>query len=246
MIYSNSFRRSLLEKNVSYEMGSANPMLPVITAIFLFVVFVLASLWLTLRLKAPLAAPQSSVVGGFPATPTVPSNSSQLNPKGNSVAGFPSAGSTQSPVVPNSPFTSASSAPNLTVLDAAKARQLVESWLAYKKTIFSSPFDISALQSYIVNPGPLYSDITKPGGSIEWLRSNNYSYYYKELLILGSSEFRQFPDRAHITVQIIEDLELRTPNGIDSSKSGRKTQSWVYELKLNQGKWLVYDYRKDI
>jgi ARC6-like, IMS domain len=246
MIYNNSFRRPLLKSNVSYDMGSANPMLPVITAIFLFVVFVLASLWLTLRLKAPLASPQSSVIGGFPTAPALPPNSSQLNPNGNSVAGFPSASSTKSPVVSNSPFPSASSAPNSTVLDAAKARQLVESWLTYKKTIFSSPFDISALQSYIVNPGPLYSDITKPGGSIEWLRTNNYSYYYKELLILGSSEFRQFPDRAHITVQIMEDLELRTPYGIDSSKSGRKTQSWVYELKLNQGKWLVYDSRKDI
>ena len=46
--------------------------------------------------------------------------------------------------------------------------------------------------------------------------------------------------------RIVEDLELRTPRGIDPSKSGRKTQSWVYELKLNQYKWLVYDYRKDI
>ena len=246
MIYSNSSRRSFLEKNINCEMGSANPMLPVVTLIFIFVVFVLASLWLTLRLKSPLSVPKPLVGGGFPTAPAPPTNSSQLNPNGKFLAGFPSAGSTQSPVVPNSPFPSASSAPNLTVLDESTARQLVESWLAYKKTIFSSPFDISALQSYIVNPGPLYSDITKPRGSIEWLRSNNYSYYYKELLILGSSEFRQFPDRAHITVQIIEDLELRTPNGIDSSKSGRNTQSWVYELKLNQGKWLIYDSRKDV
>lgn len=246
MIYSISIRRSLPKKIRGFELGSINPLLPVITAIFFFIVFVVSSLLLTLRLKAPVFAPQTSGAGGFPTAPALPFNSSQSNPNGNSVAGFPSTSSTQSPITSNSPFSSSSSAPNLTVLDASKARQLVESWLTYKKTIFSPPFDISALQSYVVNPGPLYSDITKPGGSIEWLRSNNYSYYYKELLILDSSEFRQFPDRAHITVQIIEDLELRTTHGIDSSKSGRKTQSWVYELKLNQGKWLVYDYRKDI
>ncbi|MCF8140611.1 MAG: IMS domain-containing protein [Cyanobium usitatum Tobar12.5m-G36] len=126
------------------------------------------------------------------------------------------------------------------------ARQLVESWLVYKKTIFSTPYDISAIENFVVNPGPLYSDITRPGGSVDWLRSNNSSYYYRELKVLDVSDFRQFPDRAHLTVRIVEDLELRTPRGIDRSKSGRKTQSWVYELKLNQYKWLVYDYRKDI
>jgi hypothetical protein len=97
-----------------------------------------------------------------------------------------------------------------------------------------------------VNPGPLYSDIAKVGGSVDWLRSNKSSYIYNDLKILDVSDFRQFPDRAHLTVRVLEDLELRTPRGVDRSKSGRKTQSWVYELKLHNGRWLVYDYRKDV
>jgi hypothetical protein len=146
----------------------------------------------------------------------------------------------------SSPFSASQSSGQAGNLDASDARRLVEAWLAYKKTIFSSPYDVSSIENYIVNPGPLYSDITRSGGSVDWLRSNNSSYKYNELSIVNVSDFRQFPDRAHLTVRIFEDLELLTPTGIDRSKSGRKTQSWVYELKYNRGKWLVYDYRKDV
>ena len=230
--------------------GSSNPLLPVIAAFVFFIAFVGVSLWFTLRTRGPQVISQGSSVGGFPTAPALPSNPSAANPNGNSAPGFPAGPSAQSsapaPASPRSPFSSSSPAPQSANLDATSARQLVESWLAYKKTIFSSPYDISAIENYVVNPGPLYSDITRPGGSVDWLRSNNSSYYYKELKVLDVADFRQFPDRAHLTVRIVEDLELRTPRGVDRSKSGRKTQSWVYELKFNQGKWLVYDYRKDI
>lgn len=229
--------------------GSSTPLLPVLAAFVFFVVLAAVSLWLTMRSRGPQVVSQASSLGGFPTAPALPTNPSSANTNVNSGPGFPTGPSVQTPgpshAAPGSPFSS-SPAPPSSNLDATSARQLVESWLAYKKTIFSSPYDIKDIENHVVNPGPLYSDITRPTGSVDWLRSNNSSYYYKELKILDVADFRQFPDRAHLTVRIIEDLELRTPRGVDRAKSGRKTQSWVYELKYNQGKWLVYDYRKDI
>jgi len=226
--------------------GSSNALLPVIAAFVFFIAFVAFSLWFSLRGRGPQVLSQRSSIGGFPTAPAHSSNPSPSSPNGNSAPGFPVGPSAQSSASSHSPFSSPSPAPQSANLDSTTARHLVESWLAYKKTIFSSPYDISDIENYVVNPGPLYSDITGPGGSVDWLRSNNFSYYFNELKILEVSDFRQFPDRAHLSVRIVEDLELRTPLGIDRSKSGRKTQSWVYELKFNQGKWLVYDYRKDI
>lgn len=240
-------RRSRLATK-SAQLGSANPIVPVLAAFIFFLLFVAGSLWFIARSRMPATAPTVASNGTFPTAPG--SNRPPGAPLPNSPLppGFPSQAPSNSGGSTNpSPFVSSSPAPTQTAqLDATSARQLVEAWLSYKKTIFSSPYDLSRLSQFVVDPGPLYSDITRPGGSVDWLRSNKASYIYKELSILSVSDFRQFPDRAHLTVKVLEDLELRTPQGIDKSKSGRKSQSWIYELKLHNGKWLVYDYRKDI
>jgi hypothetical protein len=232
----------------SANLGSANPIIPVLAAFIFFLLFVAGSLWLISRSRAPASAPTVTSNGSFPTAPGSNGPQGAQLPNSPLAPGFPSQGpSKASSSATQSPFGSPSPPPTPTVqLDATSARQLVEAWLSYKKTIFSSPYDLSRLGQFIVDPGPLYSDITRPGGSVDWLRSNNASYIYKDLSILNVSDFRQFPDRAHLTLKILEDLELRTPQGIDKSKSGRKTQSWIYELKLHNGQWLVYDYRKDI
>lgn len=237
----------LLRKPGIDSTGSSNPLLPVLAAFVFFLLFVGVSLWFIARSRIAATSQQNGISSGFPTAPPIsggfnsPPSTAALSP------GFPSPAGGTPPASSSStsPFSPPSSFGSPTQLDAASARQLVESWLQYKKTIFSSPYDISRLDQYVVNPGPLHSDITKPRGSVDWLRSSNSSYFYRDLNILDVSDFRQFPDRAHLTVKILEDLELRTPAGVDRSKSGRKTQSWVYELKLHNGKWLVYDYRKD-
>jgi len=246
MLKGKVFLRKASSRSHESVRGSSNPLLPVIAAFVFFIALVGVSILLTLRARVPQVVSRGSSISGFPTAPALPSNHSAATPNVNSASGFPVVPSAPSPASPRSPFSSSSPVPQSATLDASTARQLVESWLAYKKTIFSSPYDLSAIENHVVNPGPLYSDITRPSGSVDWLRSNNSSYFYKELKILDVTDFRQFPDRAHLTVRIFEDLELRTPRGTDFSKSGQKTQSWVYELKFNKGKWLVYDYRKDI
>ncbi len=239
--------RPLLSSKV-HNQGAASPIVPILAAFVFFLLFVTGSLWFIARSRSPVAAPQGTSPGNFPSAPTTNGPSGTQIANGGFAPGFPIQDPTQSVGSSSlSPFGSPSPRPGHTVnLDAASARQLVESWLSHKKTIFSSPYDLSRLNQFIVDPGPLYSDITRSGGSVDWLKTNKASYFYKELNILNVSDFRQFPDRAHLTVKVLEDLELRTPQGTDKSKSGRKSQSWIYELKLHNGKWLVYDYRKDV
>jgi len=238
-----------LVKPVSQSAGFSNPLVPVLASFVFFLLFVGISLWFVARSRFSGPNQQVAISSGFPTAPPLVGSASF--PPGNLPLkpGFHTSVGPGSPHLSTnpSPFSSpSSSGGSSSQLDAVSARQLVESWLQYKKTLFSSPYDTSRLDQYVVNPGPLHSDITRPRGSVEWLRSNKASYFYNDLSILDVSEFRQFPDRVHLTVKILEDLELRTPSGVDRGKSGRKTQSWVYELKLHNGKWLVYDYRKDI
>lgn len=228
----------------SSVLGSTNPVIPIVIAFLAFGAFAGISLIVLLRSRtASLPPPPASA--GFPTVPTSPPPVQAPASVGTLQPGFPSSPSTPNQPPAASPFPQQSSIPASSSLDAAGARRLVESWLAYKKQIFSAPYDTSRIEEYVVNPGPLYSDITRDGGSVDWLRNNKASYLYNELSILSVSDFRQFPDRAHLTVRVFEDLELRTPTGIDRSKSGKKTQSWVYELKRDNGRWLIYDYRKD-
>jgi hypothetical protein len=231
--YKHSISSALRTTIKSEHLGSANQILPIIAAFIFFILFIAGSLWFVARSRIPATSQQVTSPGSFPNVPGGKNPSWAQHATGALTPGFPSP-------------ASKSSTPASLQLDGASARQLVEAWHSYKKTIFSSPYDLSNLNDYIVNPGPLHSEITRVGGSVDWLRSNNASYIYKQLDILSDSDFRQFPDRAHLTVKVIEDLELRTPQGIDKSKSGSKTQSWIYELKLHNGKWLIYDYRKDI
>ena len=96
-----------------------------------------------------------------------------------------------------------------------------------------------------MKPGKLYEDITKPGGSIDWLKQKDFFYKYNEIEIKKVIDFKLYQDNAHLTVEVFEDLELFTPSGVDPTQSGQKTQIWVYDLKKNQsGEWRIYDYKK--
>ena len=62
-------------------------------------------------------------------------------------------------------------------LTQSEATELVQNWLNSKSQVFAPPWNRSLVQKYTT--GSLYQDITKPGGSIDWL-SNNSSYYQFE------------------------------------------------------------------
>ena len=129
-------------------------------------------------------------------------------------------------------------------LSQNQAVRLVNNWLSSKSRIFAHPFDTTPVRQYVYTSGPLYTDITKPGGSIDWLRGNNSYYKYKESRITSIISFSVSGAQPELTVSVYEDKRLYGPNGIDYSQSGSSTRSHSYSLIQENGNWKIFDYRR--
>ena len=147
--------------------------------------------------------------------------------------------------VPSSPGSSPTSPPGTSGdFDQSKAEQLVKSWLDAKSKIFSPPFDRNLVKT--LTTGPLYSDITKSNGSIDWLQNNNSYYSYSKLSIDKVWLFSSNGSRPSIKVTISEDRILYGKDGKpDATESGSSTANWVYFFIQENGIWKINDYKKD-
>lgn len=161
-----------------------------------------------------------------------------------------SLGTVQAPpnLVSPSPQTTSSTPANLppsntssSGLTQEQATQLISNWLNSKSRIFSPPFDRQLVANYTT--GPLYADITKPGGSIDWLNNNNSRYDYRNSRISQVLSFDNSGSQPAIKVQIYEERTLYGPKGIDSKQSGSSTKDYIYFFSLENSSWKIYDYR---
>jgi hypothetical protein len=125
-------------------------------------------------------------------------------------------------------------------LTELQARSIVEKWLTVKSQIFAPPFNVD-LANEVVAGGPLWTDLTKDDGSIKWLQNNNSYYTYSSIRINRVNGFTPSPSMPSIIVSITEDPTLHSPRGSSPSSS---TRDWVYILKEEQGRWKIWDYRK--
>ena len=226
--------------------GEINQILPLILAFGFFALLLLGSLiFLATRSKnqnsqVPSAVPNntpfqqnqtSSPFSQLPANPTLP-NAPNLPP------------SQPSPFA-NSPQPSPTNPPPNAVLTEEQAKSTINAWLQHKQKVFAKPYDVSQLDRYLCKPGKLYLDITRSGGSIDWLRKNDYQYKYNSVQINSVDRFDLLSaTESVVEVAIFEDLELITPKGVDRSKSSRKTQRYEYDLKNISGGWKVCNHRK--
>lgn len=162
------------------------------------------------------------------ATPPVQASSSVL----------PGETTTRSAASP-SPTVSAPSA--VRPLTQAQATELISQWLASKQRLFSPPYDRTTADALTTDP--LLTDITKPGGSIDWLQQNNARYEFRTSQIASVSNFQVANDRAVIDVTVIEDRTLYINNRIDVSKTGSGTSVIRYQLRAVDGQWKIADYQ---
>jgi hypothetical protein len=125
-------------------------------------------------------------------------------------------------------------------LNELQARKVVEEWLSVKHQIFASPFN-TQLADQVVAEGPLWTDLTKADGSIDWLKKNNSYYSYDSILINGVSRFVPSPSMPSIVVSITENSTLHSPG---DNKDSSTTDNWIYTLKNEGGRWKIWDYRK--
>ena len=123
-----------------------------------------------------------------------------------------------------------------------KAVQLIVSWLKAKSKIFADPFDRGLVGK--LTTGILYEDITKPGGSIDWLQNNSSYYVYHETSIKNSSDFSNNGSTASVKVSIYENRTLYGRSGRpDPNESRASTKSYTYYFTNNNGTWKISDYK---
>lgn len=125
-------------------------------------------------------------------------------------------------------------------LNQLEARAIVEQWLTVKSQIFAPPFNVD-LADQVVADGPLWTDITKTDGSIQWLRNNNSYYSYTTIKVNEVISFLPSPSMPSIVVSVTEASILHSPNG---NKASSNTNNWLYTLREEGGRWKIWDYRK--
>ena len=125
-------------------------------------------------------------------------------------------------------------------LSQQQARAIVEEWLTVKSQIFAPPFNTD-LADQVVAAGPLWTDLTKSDGSIQWLKNNNSRYSYSIIRVNRVIRFIPSIAMPSIVVSVTEDSTLHSPKGAEKSSS---TNDWLYTLKEETGRWKIWDYRK--
>ena len=123
------------------------------------------------------------------------------------------------------------------------AVDLVNQWLQAKSEIFASPYDKQLAEKYLT--GPLYADITKPNGAIDWLQTNNYYYVYSNARIQQVWAFSSSGVRPQLKVSIYEERKLYTPQGVDYTQSGTSPANYTYYFERDNGIWKIYDYQEE-
>ncbi len=224
------------------QFGNTNAIVPLVLAFGFFGLFLIISMWFLFKNKnnstVPSQQPQSTISPPSQSTNPFQQQTPNLAPTQQTPQ-------TNSPFGQTPPKSSPFAAPNSQALTEDQAKSLVIGWLNFKTKLYADPFDSSRLDQFIIKPGKLHEDITKPGGSIDWLKQKGSYYKFTKVEIKKVIDFKLYQDNAHLTVEVLEDLELITPSGIDPTQSGQKTQTWVYNLKKNQsGEWRIYDYIK--
>ena len=125
-------------------------------------------------------------------------------------------------------------------LSQHEARAIVEEWLSVKSQIFAPPFN-TELADQVVASGPLWTDLTKSDGSIQWLRNNNSYYSYSTIRVNRVISYLPSPSMPSIVVSVTEMSTLHSPKGNEASTN---TKDWIYTLKEEGGRWKIWDYRK--
>ena len=152
----------------------------------------------------------------------------------------PSNRSTTIQPLPSPPQPAPQPAPQQSGLSELDARAIVEQWLTVKSQIFAPPFDTD-LADKIVASGPLWADITKTGGSIDWLRNNDSYYSYSTIKVNQVVRFLPSATMPSIVVSVTEDSILHSPKG---NKATSSNSNWIYTIKEEGGAWKIWDYRK--
>jgi len=202
---------------------------------------------------APQLSPSPTVIVSNQASsqPSQPPTTSTAQPTPSPVATpqatapqttTPAQTPTTSFAAPSTPSSTNSSSPaSPTQLSESDAVNLVKNWLQAKKTVFASPFDRQVAAN--LTTGALYYDITKSGGSIDWLKGNNAYYQFGSQSVESTGSFSAISNQATVGLKVTEDRTFYVDGKVDAAQTDFKTKTVVYTLQLENGTWKIADYK---
>ncbi|MBD2200191.1 MULTISPECIES: protein kinase domain-containing protein [Calothrix] len=126
-------------------------------------------------------------------------------------------------------------------LSQQETLDLINKWLEAKPSIFATPFDRQLAAS--LTTGKIYEDITKPGGTIDWLQQEKAYYRYGTKKIDPIGYFSSKSDRVEIEVQIRQGIDYYVNEKLKNSEIN--TSKYRFVIVLENGKWKLSD-RKEI
>ncbi|MEN9216865.1 MAG: IMS domain-containing protein [Gloeomargarita sp. HHBFW_bins_162] len=116
---------------------------------------------------------------------------------------------------------------------------LVESWLDAKKTIFAPPYDLDLAASFLT--GPAWRDVSKPNGSVDWLKTNNTYYRYGGNRVSLRRVIQADSHRLVLDLDIQEQLSIYRDGRLRQTKTDRDT--YRFDLRRVGDRWKIYDRR---
>jgi serine/threonine-protein kinase len=131
------------------------------------------------------------------------------------------------PIIPVSPISQ------------REAKQLINSWLKAKQSIFAPPYDVELANK--LTAGSQYEEIAKR--SLDWLQNNNAYYKYGTQVIEEVNGFWVSGDRAEITVTVTEDYQFYQDGKLNDRRGGKSTIKVLYNLQFVDGKWKIASSR---
>ncbi|MBE9093330.1 ARC6/PARC6 family protein [Tychonema sp. LEGE 07203] len=136
--------------------------------------------------------------------------------------------------------SSASSSPSSSITQQ-EAGNLISNWLQSKRQIFASPFNRQLAAEFTTDV--LYQDMTKPGGSIDWLIENQAYYQFGVQKIESIKQFSANGTQATIEVNLTEDRTFYVNGKVDLTQTDFNTKLVRYNLQFVDGRWKISDYR---
>lgn len=122
-----------------------------------------------------------------------------------------------------------------------EARSVIEAWWSVRPRVFAYPYDASEA-SPVVAEGPLWTDLTKSDGPVEWLKNHNQYYTYQGTSIENVISFDgEQGDNPSMVVSVRTRDTLHGP-GI--YKPSSVTASYRYIFAKERGRWKIWNYER--